>query len=90
MFLIYYNITIYICVPHFYDLSALVGCWSSVSIGRIIKNNFNFKFLNRRVHRFILYPNYMMFLLVFLPPLSFEIGFVLFAVAEGWLLLDIR
>ena len=29
------------CVPHFYDLSALVGCWSSVSIRRII-----YKFLN--------------------------------------------
>ena len=27
--------------PHFYDLSALVGCWSSVSIRRII-----YKFLN--------------------------------------------
>ena len=31
----------YVCVPHFYDLSALVGCWSSVSIRRII-----YKFLN--------------------------------------------
>ena len=28
----------YICVIHFYDLSALVGCWSSVSIRRIINN----------------------------------------------------
>ena len=37
----YYYITIYVCVPHFYDLSALVGCWSSVSIRRII-----YKFLN--------------------------------------------
>ena len=27
---------IYVCVQHFYDLSALVGCWSSVSIRRII------------------------------------------------------
>ena len=35
MFLIYYYITIYVCVPYFYDLSALVGCWSSVSIRRI-------------------------------------------------------
>ena len=26
--LIYFYITIYVCVPHFYDLSALVGCWS--------------------------------------------------------------
>ena len=34
-------ITIYVYVPHFYDLSALVGCWSSVSIRRII-----YKFLN--------------------------------------------
>ena len=34
-------ITIYVCVPHFNDLSALVGCWSSVSIRRII-----YKFLN--------------------------------------------
>ena len=36
--LIYY---IYVCVPHFYDLSALVGCWSSVSIRRIIYNFLN-------------------------------------------------
>ena len=36
IFLIYFYITIYVCVPHFYDLSALVGCWSSVSMGRII------------------------------------------------------
>ena len=41
IFLIYYYITIYVCVPNFYDLSALVGCWSSVSIRRII-----YKFLN--------------------------------------------
>ena len=39
--LIYFYITIYVCVPHFYDLSVLVGCWSSVSIRRII-----YKFLN--------------------------------------------
>ena len=25
-----------VCVPHFYDLSALVGCWSSVFIKMII------------------------------------------------------
>ena len=25
------EITIYVCVPHFYDLSALIGGWSSVS-----------------------------------------------------------
>ena len=31
----------YIRVTHFYDLSALVGCWSSVYIRRII-----YKFLN--------------------------------------------
>ena len=30
IFLIYYYITIYVCVPHFYDLSPLVGCSSSV------------------------------------------------------------
>ena len=30
------DITIYVCVPHFYDLFALVGCWSSDSIRRII------------------------------------------------------
>ena len=36
IFLIYYYITMYVCLPHFYDLSALVGCWSSVSIRRII------------------------------------------------------
>ena len=35
-FLIYYNITMYIYVTHFYDLSALVGFWSLVSIRRII------------------------------------------------------
>ena len=39
--LIYFYITIYVCVPHFYDLSVFVGCWSSVSIRRII-----YKFLN--------------------------------------------
>ena len=39
-FLIYF-ITIHVCEPHFYDLSALVGCWFSVSIRRII-----YKFLN--------------------------------------------
>ena len=32
---------IYVCVAHFYDLSALVGCWFSVSIRRII-----YKFVN--------------------------------------------
>ena len=41
IFLIYFSITIYVCVPHFYDLSALVGGLSSVSIRRII-----YKFLN--------------------------------------------
>ena len=41
IFLIYFYITIYVCVSHFYDLSALVGCWSSVSIRRII-----YKFLS--------------------------------------------
>ena len=35
----FWYITIYyVCVPHFNDLSALVGCWSSVSIRRIIYN----------------------------------------------------
>ena len=33
---IYFYITIYVCVPHFYDLFVLVGGWSSVSIRRII------------------------------------------------------
>ena len=28
-------------VPHFYDLSTLVGCWSSVYIRRIIYNFLN-------------------------------------------------
>ena len=37
----WYTITIYVCVQHFYDLSALVGCWPLVSIRRII-----YKFLN--------------------------------------------
>ena len=32
---------IYVRVPHFYDLSAFVGCWSLVSVRRII-----YKFLN--------------------------------------------
>ena len=43
IFLIFYYITMYVCVPHFYDHdhSALNGCWSSVSIRRII-----YKFLN--------------------------------------------
>ena len=40
IFFIYFYITIYVCVPHFYYLSALVGCWSSVSIRRIIYNFF--------------------------------------------------
>ena len=31
----------YVCVPHFYDLSALVGCWPSVSIRRIIHKCLN-------------------------------------------------
>ena len=31
-FLIYYYITTCVCVTHFFYLSALVGCWSSVSI----------------------------------------------------------
>ena len=35
--------TISVCVPHFYDLSDLAGCWSSVSLRRIID-----KFLNVR------------------------------------------
>ena len=41
LFLIYFYITIYVYLPHFYDLSVLVGCWSSFSIRRII-----YKFLN--------------------------------------------
>ena len=32
----YTIILLYVCVPHFYDLSAFVCCWSSVSIKRII------------------------------------------------------
>ena len=39
--LIFYDFSIYVCVPHFHDLSALVGCWSSVSIRRIIYNFLN-------------------------------------------------
>ena len=39
--LLYDYMCIYVCLPNFYDLSALVGCWCSVSIGRII-----YKFLN--------------------------------------------
>ena len=35
------NTVLCVYVPHFYDLSALVGCWSSVSMRRII-----YKFLN--------------------------------------------
>ena len=34
--LIYYYITIYACVPHFYYLSALIDCWSSALVSRII------------------------------------------------------
>ena len=41
IFLIFYDITIYVCVSHFYDLSTLVGCWSSVSIRRIINRFLN-------------------------------------------------
>ena len=37
----YITICMYVFVPHFYDLSTLVDCWSSVSIRRII-----YKFLN--------------------------------------------
>ena len=36
IFLIYYYITMHVCLPHYYDLSTLVGCWSSVYI-RIFK-----------------------------------------------------
>ena len=36
IFDILYYLTIYVCVPHFYDISALVGCWPSVSLMRII------------------------------------------------------
>ena len=36
-----FYITIYVFVPHFHEVSALVGLWSSVSIRRII-----YKFLN--------------------------------------------
>ena len=32
---------IYVCVPHFYDLSALVCCWSSVYIRRSIYKSLN-------------------------------------------------
>ena len=32
--------TIFVCEPDFYDLSAMVGCWSSVSIRRIIYKMF--------------------------------------------------
>ena len=38
--LIYNHITIYVNAPHSYDLTTLVGCWSSVSIRMII---FNFR-----------------------------------------------
>ena len=41
IFMKFYYITIDVCVPHFYDLSTLVGCWSSISIRRSI-----YKFLN--------------------------------------------
>ena len=36
--LLYYNICLY---ATFYDLSALVGCWSSVSMKRVIYNFLN-------------------------------------------------
>ena len=36
IFLMYWYITIHVCVPHFYDLPTLVGCWSSVSIRMIM------------------------------------------------------
>ena len=36
IFLIYHYTTIYVCVQHFYELFALVCCWSSVSIRRTI------------------------------------------------------
>ena len=42
----------------------------------------------RRVHRFLLCQNYMMFPLVLYPP-CFRQFIAIFAVAEGWLLLDI-
>ena len=41
IFLKYFYITIYVCVPHFNDLSGLVGCWSTVSIRRIIYKFWN-------------------------------------------------
>ena len=41
IYLMFYYITIYVCVTHFYDFSALVDCRSSVSS----RSNF-YKFLN--------------------------------------------
>ena len=41
IFLIYFYITIHVCVPHLSDLSTLVGCWSSVYIRRTIYNFLN-------------------------------------------------
>ena len=38
---IYFYNTLHVCAPHFYDLSTLVGCWSSVYIRKIF-----IKFLN--------------------------------------------
>ena len=43
----------------------------------------------RQVHRFILYQNYMKFPLVLYPHPILRLGIALFAVAEGWLLLNI-
>ena len=40
IFLIYYYYTIYVCVPHVYDLSAFVGSWPLVS--SCIRRIYNF------------------------------------------------
>ena len=41
---VYITIYVSVCVPHFNGLSAMVGCWSSISIRRII-----YKLLNMRL-----------------------------------------
>ena len=55
------------------------------------KSDFEDFFRNdRRVHRFIICQNYMMFpLVLYPPPPILRLCIVLFVVAEGWLLLDI-
>ena len=67
-------------------------CWICVMEVKLIKLFFTFwqwYSADTSVHRFMFCLNYMMFPLVLYPPLFLRQCIAIFAVAEGWLLLDI-